>query len=600
MATKDHADATKVAEYSEQMTKNLVRLEELSARLASVMGRKRIVPTSLQGPGQDLYYKAGTAMMKEMMENPAKLLQTQIDYWGKTLTHYVETQQKLMRGDLSPPDALVDGDSRFKDEIWQSHPMFNYLKQQYLLNAELVRNAVGDIEGLDAKDKRRLEYFSQQIVDMMSPANFLGTNPEALARAVETEGQSLVDGLENLVKDLERNEGELVVTLSDPEAFKVGGNLATTPGKVVYRNRLMELIQYTPTTEQVHATPLVIFPPWINKFYILDLREKNSLIRWIVDQGYTLFVVSWKNPDASYADVGLGEYVEEGFFEAISQVKKITDQKKVNAVGYCIAGSTLSLALGVMKKRGDTSIKSATFFTTLTDFSDQGEIGVFLDDDFVSGIEEEVKRNGYLDSFFMSRTFSFLRSKDLVYKPAVRNYMLGKTPPAFDLLYWNGDGTNLPRDMAIEYLRDFCQKNKLAEDGFEICGETVSLDDVTVPLVAVACETDHIAAWRSSFRGIQKMGSTDKTFILSESGHIAGIVNPPSKQKYGHYTNGDWSGTPEDWHAGAEFHQGTWWTRWDDWLSSQSGRKVKAREPGENSEVIADAPGPYVVEEPAT
>ncbi len=599
MARKDQANATKVAEYSEQLTNNLVRLEELSARLASALSQKRALPASLQSPGQDLYFKAGTAMMKEMMENPTKILQTQINYWGKTLTHYVDAQHRLMRGDLTPPADIVDGDSRFKDDAWQSHPMFNYLKQQYLLNAELVQNAVGGIDGLDAKDKRRLQYFSQQIVDMMSPTNFLGTNPEALARAVETEGQSLVDGLENLVKDLERNEGELIVTLADPEAFQIGGNLATTPGKVVYRNRLMELIQYAPQTEQVHATPLVIFPPWINKFYILDLKEKNSLIRWIVEQGYTLFVASWKNPDASYADVGLDEYVEEGIFEAISQIKTITGQKTVNAVGYCIAGTTLSMALGVMKKRRDKSIKSATFFTMLTDFSDQGEVGVFLDEDFVGGIEEEVQRNGYLDSYYMSQTFSFLRSKDLVYKPAVRNYMMGETPPAFDLLYWNGDGTNLPRDMAVEYLRGLCQQNRLATDGFEICGETVSLEDVTVPLIAIACETDHIAAWRSSFRGIQKMGSKDKTFILSESGHIAGIVNPPSKQKYGHYTNGDWDGTPEEWRAAAEFHQGTWWMRWEEWLSSRSGRKVKARQPGENAEILADAPGTYVVEEPA-
>ncbi len=601
MATEEDGNATKVADYSEQLTQNIARLEELSTRLASALTRKRVTPASLQGPGQDLYMKTGAAMMREMMENPTKIMQTQIEYWGKTLGHYVETQQKLMRGDLSPPG---DGssDPRFSGETWQAHPMFSYLKEQYLLNAELVQKAVADIEGLEPGDKRRLQYFSQQIVDMMSPANFLGTNPEALARAVETEGQSLVKGMENLVRDLERNDGELVVTLADPDAFEVGGNLATTPGKVVYRNRLMELIQYSPQTEKVHATPLIIFPPWINKFYILDLREKNSMIKWIVEQGYTLFVVSWKNPDASYAEVGMDEYVEEGFLEAIGQVKKITNQKKVNAVGYCIAGTTLSMTLGLMKKRGDTSVKSATFFTTLTDFSDKGEVGVFLDEDFVSGIEGEVKRHGYLDRVYMSRTFSFLRSNDLVYRPAVRNYMMGETPPAFDLLYWNGDGTNLPRDMAIEYLREICQGNKLATDGFEVHGETVTLEDVDVPLVAIACETDHIAAWRSSFRGIQKMGSKDKTFILSESGHIAGIVNPPTKQKYGHYVNGDWSGTPEEWQSAAEFHAGTWWMRWEEWLRQHSGREVNAREPGKGkgAEILADAPGTYVVEKPDT
>lgn len=600
MATKDDANATKVADYSERMRENLARLEELSTRLAAALGQKRMVPSSLQGPGQEFYVKAGTAVMREMMQNPAKIMQTQMEYWGKTMTHYAEAQQKLMRGDLSPPDD-DSSDPRFSGDTWNAHPMFHYLKEQYLLNAELVQKAVADIEGLDPADKRRLTYFSQQIVDMMSPSNFLGTNPEALARAVETEGQSLVQGMENLVRDLERNDGELVVSLADPEAFEVGGNIATSPGKVVYRNRMMELIQYAPTTEKVRTTPLVIFPPWINKFYILDLREKNSLINWIVDQGYTLFVASWKNPDASYADVGMDEYVEEGFLEAIERVKSITNQKKVNAVGYCIGGTTLSLALGLMKKRGDTSVKSATFFTTLTDFSDKGEVGVFLDEDFVSGIEEEARRHGYLDSFYMSRTFSFMRANDLVYRPAVRNYMMGETPPAFDLLYWNGDGTNLPRDMVVEYLRGLCQENRLATGGFEVCGEKVTLEDVGVPLMAIACETDHIAAWRSSFRGIQKMGAKDKTFILSESGHIAGIVNPPSKGKYGHYVNGDWSGTPEDWQSAADFHSGTWWMRWEEWLRKQSGRLVNAREPGdgEGAEILADAPGTYVVEESA-
>ncbi|WP_375261233.1 PHA/PHB synthase family protein [Palleronia sp.] len=595
MATKDHETDTNVAQYSEAMAKNLARLEVLSARLAAVMANKRQVPASLQGPAQELYAKAGLAFMREMMENPAKIMQAQVDYWGKTLTHYVEAQSRLMHGDFSPPPDETGSDTRFTDEVWERHPMFNYLKQQYLMNAELVRNAVASVEGLAERDKKRLDFFSQQIVDMMSPTNFLGTNPEALSRAIETEGKSLVDGLENLVRDLERNGGELVVTLADPDAFTVGVDLATAPGKVVYSNRLFELIQYAPTTEQVHKTPLVIFPPWINKFYILDLREQNSLIRWIVSQGFTLFVVSWKNPGPDYAEVGMDEYVSEGFLEAIDQVKSITREEQVNAVGYCIAGTTLALTLGLMSKRGDKSVKSATFFTTLTDFSDQGEVGVFLDNDFVDGIEEEVTRKGYLDSFYMSRTFSFLRSNDLIYRPAIRSYMMGETPPAFDLLFWNGDGTNLPRDMAIEYLRGLCQENKLATDGFEVLGETVTLKDVKVPLIAVACETDHIAAWKSSYRGIQKMGARSKTFLLSESGHIAGIVNAPSKKKYGHYTNGKWDGTPEEWQAAAEFHAGTWWMRWGEWLAKRSGRMVAARQP-ENG--LCDAPGTYVTEVP--
>jgi polyhydroxyalkanoate synthase len=398
-----------------------------------------------------------------------------------------------------------------------------------------------------------------------------------------------------MVRDIESHDGELIVTLSDPKAFQVGENLATTPGKVVFRNRLFELIQYAPATETVHATPLLIFPPWINKFYILDMKEKNSLIKWVVDQGFTLFVVSWVNPDASYADVSLDDYVTEGYFTAIEQVKQITGEKQINAVGYCIAGTTLSLALALMAKSGDTSIKSATLFTTMTDFSDPGEVGVFLDNSFVDGIADECAKSGVLSSFFMSRTFSFLRSNDLIYGPAVKSYMMGEAPPAFDLLHWNGDGTNLPGKMAVQYLRGLCQANQFASSGFPICGETVSAADVKTPVCAIACETDHIAPWQPSYNGVAKFSSRSKTFILSESGHIAGIVNPPSKKKYGHYTNPDMKLTADAWKESAEFHEGSWWPRWGEWLAKKSGKQVPARQPGDaDHPVLGDAPGEYV------
>ncbi len=595
MTTEDHADESGLA----RLNANLEKIEELSERLVAALARKRQVDPNLQGPGQELFMKASVAYMTEIMTNPSKIFEQQVGYWGSTLKHFIEAQEALASGKFAAPEDDTPPDPRFSGELWEKHPYFNYIKQQYLLSSEAIENAVKEIEGLDPKDRKRLEYFSQQIIDMMSPANFLGTNPEALARAVETDGESLVKGLENLVRDIEANDGELLVTLADRGAFKVGENLATTPGEVVFRNRMFELIQYAPTTESVHRTPLLIFPPWINKFYILDLKEKNSLIRWIVDQGYTLFVVSWVNPDASYADVGMDEYVEEGYLTAIDQVKQITGEEKINVVGYCIAGTTLALALGLMKKRGDSSVKSATFLTTLTDFSDQGEVGVFLDEDFLGGIEREVARAGVLDRFFMSRTFSFLRANDLVYRPAIRSYMMGEAPPAFDLLYWNGDGTNLPAKMVVEYLRGLCQANKLAKGEFEICGETPSLRDVQVPLFAVACETDHIAAWRSSFTGIRQMGSRSKTFVLSESGHIAGIVNPPEKKKYGHYTNDGPMRDADSWRAEAVFHEGSWWPRWNDWLKKRSGKLVPARQPGDSDHPsLGKAPGSYVISDP--
>ena len=585
----------------ERLNHNLAKVEELSQRLVAAVSRKKNVRPALQGPSQDVFMKAASAYVAEMMSNPSKLLEHQIGYWGKALKHYVEANHKLAQGRLEAPEDHSPKDRRFSNPLWETHPYFNYIKQQYLFSAEAIQNAIADLDQLQGTDKRRVEYFSRQIIDMLSPTNFLGTNPEALSKAVETHGQSLVDGLENLVRDIEANDGDLLVTLADRDAFEVGGNIATTEGSVVYRNDLFELIQYAPRTDKVHATPLIIFPPWINKFYILDLKPGNSLIRWIVDQGFTLFVVSWKNPDASYADVTLDDYVERGFLRAMDEVRSITGEKKVNAVGYCIAGTTLSLTLSLMKRRGMDGVNSATFFTTLTDFSDQGEVGVFLNDDFVDGIEAEVRQTGVLHSFFMSRTFSFLRSNDLIYTPAIRSYMMGEAPPAFDLLFWNGDATNLPGAMAVQYLRELCQEDRFAGGrGIEILGERLHIEDVTVPLCAIACETDHIAPWAASHAGISRMGAEDRTFILSESGHIAGIVNPPSKKKYGHYVNGDWSGDAQTWKAAAEFHEGSWWPRWGAWLAERSGDMRAARVPGENGgEILAPAPGTYVTEKPS-
>lgn len=579
-----------------KLEKNMERIQELTQRLMGAMSNKRNVPQDLQGPEPELYARAGNALFHEMVQNPSKIIEQQIGYWGKTLQHFVDAQQALSKGNLEAPQDDTPTDRRFKNPLWQSHPYFNFLKQQYMLNAQAVDDAVADMQGLDDADKRRMEYFSHQIVDMLSPTNFLATNPDALTKAVETEGDSLVQGLENMIADLEANDGELVVSLADKNAFTIGENLATTQGDVVFRNHMFELIQYTPTTEKVHETPLIIFPPWINKFYVLDLKEQNSLIKWIVDQGFTLFVVSWINPDASYRDVGMTEYVEDGYVTAFETVREICDVEKVNAVGYCIAGTTLSLSLAVMKARGLDYVNSATLFTTLTDFSERGEVGVFLNNDFVDGIEAEVSESGFLDSFYMSRTFSYLRSNDLIYQPAIRSYMLGEAPPAFDLLYWNGDGTNLPGKMCVEYLRGLCQDDKFATTGFEVAGVTARLSDVDVPLCAIACESDHIAAWKSSLRGVQKTGSKDKTFILSGSGHIAGIVNPPSKNKYGFWTNSDLGLSPEDWQAGAEAHEGSWWPVWGTWLAKKSGKKIEARSPGSATHpAIMPAPGTYVL-----
>ncbi|WP_299615404.1 class I poly(R)-hydroxyalkanoic acid synthase [uncultured Tateyamaria sp.] len=595
MTTKDTTNGAVSGENLDKLNGNLRKVEELTQRLTQVLTHRSTHNAALDGPNQELFQKAATAYWHEAFREPAKVLEHQLQFWSKSVTHFVEAQRALASGKLQAPADPGPKDRRFANPLWDTHPYFNYVKQQYLTNANTVLSAVEAVSDLDPKEKQRLAYFSRQIVDLMAPTNFLATNPDALEKAVATEGQSLIDGLENLISDLEANNGELIVKLADDKAFELGGNIATTPGKVVYRNRMMELIQYTPTTEKVHKTPVVLFPPWINKYYILDLKEQNSLVKWIVEQGHTLFVVSWVNPDAAYAGVGLEDYIEDGYLAAIRETKAITGEKQVNTIGYCIAGTTLSLTMSLLKQRKDKSIKSATFFTALTDFGDQGEFTPFLTDDFIDGIEAETKDKGILPSVIMARTFTFLRSNDLVYTPAIKSYMLGETPPAFDLLYWNGDGANLPAKMAMQYLRGLCQRNELADGGFDLMGHHLELGDIDVPLCAIACETDHIAPWKDSYRGVQQMGSKDKTFIMTQSGHIAGIVNPPTKNKYGHYTNDDLSLDHEAWLKGADFHEGSWWPRWGAWLKKRGGAMVAAREPGDSDHpVLCDAPGTYV------
>ncbi|KIC42313.1 poly(R)-hydroxyalkanoic acid synthase [Ruegeria sp. ANG-R] len=595
MTTTDDQTPKLTEEHIERLKENMGKVEELSKRLVEVMAGKTPHTPALDGPNQELFAKAATAYWADVMQNPSKLLEQQIEYWGKSVLNFAEAQKAMTSGESEEPEAPAK-DKRFSNLMWDTNPYFRLIRQQYQTNADAIAQAVASVDDLDTKDKQRLRYFSQQIIDMMAPTNFLATNPDALEKAVETEGQSLIQGLENLVSDLEANDGEMVVRLADESAFEIGGNIATTPGDVVYRNRMMELIQYKPVTETVHETPIVLFPPWINKFYILDLKAQNSLIKWVTEQGYTLFVVSWVNADSSHADIGMEDYIQEGFLTAIEEAKKICKVKQVNAVGYCIAGTTLSLTLSLMKQRGDKSVKSATFFTTLTDFGEQGEFTPFLQNDFVDGIEDQVSKDGVLKAWIIGRTMSFLRSRDLIYTPAIRSYMMGETPPAFDLLYWNGDGANLPGKMAIQYLRGLCQGNGFVTDGFELLGHKLHIKDVDVPLMAITCETDHIAAWKDCYRGVQQMGSKSKTFVVSESGHIAGIVNPPSKKKYGHYTNPDLKADAETWLKEADFHEGSWWPMWEAWLKKRSGKQVPARDTGDSDHPrLCPAPGTYVL-----
>lgn len=577
-----------------QLNANLQKLEELSGRFFEVLNNKKQINLGLNGPGHDLFVKTAGAYLKSMANNPTFFMEQQISYWGKTLEYFVETQEQFF-SDNADNEDIEPVDKRFTHQLWKNNPFYKNVLKQYHVNSDMITESVAQVEGLSSKDQARLEYFSSQIIDMMAPTNFFGTNPDALEKAFLSKGESLVKGLENLIRDLESNDGELLVRLADETAFKVGSDLAATPGKVVFRNRLFELIQYSPSTEMVYLTPLLIFPPWINKFYILDLKPHNSLIRWIVDQGYTLFVVSWVNPDTSYADVGLEEYIEEGYFEAIEQVKSICNVNTINALGYCIAGTVLSIVMSLMKKRGDASINTATLLTTLTDFSDQREFTPFLQNDFIDTIESEIKNKGILESFIIARTFSFLRSNDLIYSPAIKSYMMGEAPPSFDLLFWNGDGSNLPGKMAVQYLRHLCQDNQFAKNQLKMFDETLCASDIETPVFAVSCETDHIASWEDSFRGLYNFSSKEKTFVLSEAGHVAGIVNAPGRGKYGYYFSKDDFKNPEQWKQSADFTKESWWPFWERWLEEKSKDLVNARMPRAFDDVdLGDAPGCYV------
>lgn len=578
----------------EAMARNIARIEELSQRLIAALARRQPQSPAVQGPGPELYQAAAQGWIKAMTLQPGRMLQAQTGYWAETLRLYAAAQADLAAGRPVTSDEDAPSDPRFRNPLWTTHPFFSLVRRQYQINAAALTKAAAEMQPDDPGTRRRIEWFTRQMIDMMAPTNFLATNPDALQRAIDTEGESLVRGLENLVDDVERSGGEVVVSLVDRDAFTVGENIATTEGTVVFRAPLFELIQYAPTTDQVHATPLILFPPWINKFYILDLKPQNSLIRWLVGQGYTLFVVSWRNPDGRRdAGVGMDDYVS-AYLTAMHEVLARTVQPQLNAVGYCIGGTTLALTLALLKSRRDTRVRAATFFTTLTDFSETGEFTTFLQDDFLGGIDDEVARTGVLGAQLMSRTFSFLRANDLVWGPAIRAYMLGETPPAFDLLYWNADATNLPGRMAREYLRGLCQSNSFATEGFTVLGQKLRLSDVDLPICAIACEGDHIAPWKDCWRGFSMTGAQDRTFILSQSGHIAGIVNPPGRIKYGHYTSdAGFQGGAQGWREGARFHEGSWWPTWGGWLAPRAGQMVPARHPGKG---LGAAPGSYVHE----
>ena len=532
----------------------------------------------------------------KLMQDPAKLVEAQFSYWQEQMKVWQSFATRATGGEATPGVQPEPGDRRFKDPAWNEDMVCDYMKQSYLVSAKWLQGLAHNTGDLDPKEQERVDFYTRQFISALSPSNFAMTNPAVLKKARETGGQSLVDGLKHMLGDLEKGRGQLKISMTDEAAFEVGTNVATTPGEVIFQNDLMQLIQYTPTTEKVYKRPLLLVPPWINKFYILDLQPKNSFIKHAVDQGHTVFVVSWINPDETLAHKAFDDYMNEGPLAALDAIEQATGEKSVNILGFCIGGILVSSTLAYLAAKGQASrVASATFLTSLFDFKETGEVSVFIDDDQVAQIEKHVKEKGYLEGTHMANMFSMMRENDLIWSFVVNNYLLGREPMAFDLLYWNGDSTRLPATMLLFYLREIYQQNRLREPGgISMAGTPIDLASVETPTYFMAAKEDHIAPWQSCYPGTQLLSGKNR-FVLAASGHIAGVVNPPAAKKYGHWTNTSLPEDPNAWLEKADWHEGSWWTDWYRWLSRKSGAKVAARTPGEGKlKPIESAPGSYV------
>ena len=535
-------------------------------------------------------------MTARMMANPARVMQAQLGFWQDYLTLWQNTTRRMMGMDsIAPVIAADPKDKRFRDEAWQQSEIFDFIKQSYLLSARYVQDVVQHVDGLDPKTARKVDFYTRQFVDAMSPSNFLLTNPEVLRKTAETGGENLLRGLNNLLGDLERGRGKWTVKMTDMDAFRVGENIGVSPGRVVFQNALMQLIQYSPSTETVLKRPLLILPPWINKFYILDLRPKNSFVRYAVSQGHTVFMVSWVNPDEHLGDAGFEDYMKSGVLAALDAIEAATGERQVNAIGYCLGGTLLGATLAWMAKKHDDRIASATFFVSMLDFAEAGELGVFIDEEQLTALEGKMKEHGYLEGSDMSTTFNMLRANDLIWSFVVNNYLLGNEPFPFDLLYWNSDATRMPARMHTFYLRHMYQQNLLAEpDGITLEGEALDLGAVQVPAYFLSTREDHIAPWRSTYRGAKLLGGHNR-FVLAASGHIAGVVNPPDGGKYNHWTNDTLPDTAQAWLESATEMSGSWWPDWNRWVTAKAPAEVDARVPGDGKlQPMEEAPGSYV------
>jgi len=580
----------------QQMLETMQNFAEQSQRIMAQFVERQAEEDGFQIPDPYGVGKAFLQASTQLLQDPQKLVQAQMDLWKEYTLLWQHVTQRMLGQEVDPVAVPVKGDRRFKDEAWEEEVYFDAIKQYYLLTARWIKSTMGDVKGIDRATQKKVDFYTRNFVQSLAPNNFIATNPTVLRQAVESQGQSLLKGFEHFLQDLENGKGKLRVSMTDETAFELGQNVASTKGQVVYQNSLMQLIQYEPTTEKAHNLPMLVVPPWINKYYVLDLQPKNSLIKWMVDQGHTVFVISWVNPDETLAHKDFTSYMKEGPLEAIEVMRAITGAPKVNTLSYCIGGTLTVCMLAYLAAKGATDcIKSSTLMTTLTDFAECGELEVFIDEEQLDALDAHMDRKGYLAGAQMSQVFNLLRANDLIWSFFVNNYLLGKEPFPFDLLYWNCDPTRMPAMMHKFYLRKMYLENKLIETGgIVLDGVPIDLGLIKTPLYMISTHDDHIAPWQSTYTLTQRVSGPVK-FVLGGSGHIAGITNPENSNKYGYWTNENKPVDPDAWYREASQNDGSWWQDWKKWGARHAGAKQALPSMGnEDHKPIEPAPGSFV------
>ncbi|MEZ9700625.1 class I poly(R)-hydroxyalkanoic acid synthase [Vibrio sp. 10N.261.46.E12] len=573
----------------------LVKLQQTNQQWwESFEQNKEAAQSPLNQAMQELNFDDASKIFEQAANQPAVLLQLQSQWWEQQLKIW---QNAALMGNTESVISEDRSDKRFIDEAWKNDPFYSFIKQFYLLFSKSYIDTINSIDGIDEKTKERVAFFSRQAINALSPSNFIATNPELMKLTLERNGENLLDGLEQLQADVEASADILKIRMTNNNAFRLGVDVANTEGDVVFQNDLFELIQYYPKTPQVNATPLLIVPPFINKYYILDLREKNSMVRWLLEQGHSVFMMSWRNPGEAQKDTEFGDYVTEGVVKAVAAIEDITGKEQINAAGYCIGGTVLASTVAYYAaKRMKKRIKTATFFTTLLDFSQPGEVGAYINETIINAIEKQNDAKGYMDGRSLSVTFSLLRENSLYWNYYIDNYLKGSSPMEFDLLYWNSDSTNVAAKCHNFLLRELYLENKLVEDkGVKMGGVWIDLNKIKIPSHFISAKEDHIVLWQGTYRGALNTGG-NKTFVLGESGHIAGIVNHPDKKKYGYWLNDNLDDSADEWLTNATHNEGSWWTHWNQWLQGfETDEKIEPFNQGsELNPVIGKAPGNYV------